>query len=80
MKLLNGDRADIPFEKLLSHCLNANHPSGRHKARVFASALEITPQNANDLRQSIANAAVLGEVVQQNPQPPICKAVSRTTC
>jgi hypothetical protein len=66
MKLSNGDRADIPLEKLLNYCLNLNHPSGKHKARVFASALGITPENVYDLQRLIARAAVCGEVVQQN--------------
>jgi hypothetical protein len=33
---------------------------------VFASALGITAENVDDLRQLIARAAVSGEVVQQN--------------
>lgn len=66
MKLPNGDQADIPLEKLLGYCLNLNHQSGKHKARVFASALGITPENVDDLQQLIARAAVCGEVVQQN--------------
>lgn len=66
MKLPNGDRAIIPLEKLLDYCLNPNHSSGKHKARVFASALGITTENADDLQQLIARAAVEGEVVQQS--------------
>jgi hypothetical protein len=65
MKLPNGDRAEVPIEKLLDYCLNSNHPSGKHKARVFASALEITAENAEDLRELIQRAAIEGEVVQQ---------------
>lgn len=38
MKLPNGDRAVISMGKLRGYCLNPEHPSGRHKARVFASA------------------------------------------
>jgi hypothetical protein len=62
MKLVNGDRAIIPLEKLLSYCLNPEHHSGKHKARVFASALGITAKNPEDLRQLIARAACEGEV------------------
>lgn len=54
------------MEKLTDYCLNPNHPSGKHKARVFASALGITPEKANDLRELIAKAAIEREVVQQN--------------
>jgi hypothetical protein len=65
MKLPNGEFAEIPLEKLTDYCLNPNHSSGKHKARVFASALGITAENANDLRELIQRAAVEGEVVQQ---------------
>jgi hypothetical protein len=52
MKLPNGDRADIPLEKLLNYCLNPNHPSGKYKApdydRVVLRTLwEITSDNPN---------------------------------
>lgn len=66
MKLPNGDAAVIPMEKLVGYCLNPDHSSGKHKARVFASALGITAENAGDLRELIARAAVEGEVIQQN--------------
>jgi hypothetical protein len=65
MKLVNGDRAIILSEKLLNYCLNPEHHSGKHKARVFASALGITAKNPEDLRQLIARAAYEGEVVEQ---------------
>lgn len=66
MKLPSGASAIIPMEKLVGYCLNLNHSSGKHKARVFASALGIKADNAEDLRQLIAQAAVEGEVVQQD--------------
>ncbi|XHX77905.1 MAG: DUF6883 domain-containing protein [Stenomitos frigidus ULC029] len=66
MKLPEGDRADVPLQKLTGYCLNLEHQSGKHKARVFASALGITAENADDLRELIQRAAIEGEVVQQN--------------
>jgi len=66
MKLPNGDRAIVPLEKLLNYCLNLDHPSGKHKARVFASARGITAETVDDLQQSTLRAALEGEVVQQN--------------
>jgi hypothetical protein len=66
MKLPNGEFAIIPMEKLTGYCLNPNHVSGKHKARVFASALGITANTASDLRELIAQAAVEGEVIQQD--------------
>jgi hypothetical protein len=64
MKLPNGDRAVIPIAKLLGYCLNPNHPKGKHKARVFKSALGITTNNVEQLVRLIQRAAVQGEVVQ----------------
>jgi hypothetical protein len=64
MKLPNGDRAVIPIEKLLGYCLNPNHPKGKHKARVFKSALGITADNVEQLVHLIQLAAFQGEVVQ----------------
>ncbi|MBE9111307.1 hypothetical protein IQ273_18025 [Nodosilinea sp. LEGE 07298] len=66
MKLPNGAYAVISIDKLTNYCLNPNHSSGKHKARVFASALGITVGNADELRQLIAQAATEGEVVQQD--------------
>ncbi|MBJ7900235.1 MAG: hypothetical protein GC158_10015 [Cyanobacteria bacterium RI_101] len=66
MKLPNGEFAIIPMEKLTDYCLNPNHSSGKHKARVFASALGITAENADDLRELIIQVAIEGEVIQQD--------------
>ena len=65
MKLPQGEQAIVPLEKLLGYCLNPNHDSGKHKARVFASALGITADNAEMLKTLICQAAVEGSVVQQ---------------
>ncbi len=66
MRLPNGELAIIPMEKLTGYCLNPNHSSGKHKAKVFASALGITADNADDLRELITQAAIQGEVIQQD--------------
>jgi len=66
MKLPNGNQADIPMHKLIDYCLNPEHPSGKHKARVFASVLGITRENADTLRSLIQTAAVEGAVAQQD--------------
>ena len=65
MKLPKGDRALVPMSKIRGYCLNPDHSSGKHKARVFASALGITASNATALRDLVQRAAVEGEVVQQ---------------
>jgi hypothetical protein len=66
MKLPNGNQAEISMHKLIDYCLNPEHPSGKNKARVFASVLRITRENADTLRSLIQTAAIEGEVVQQN--------------
>ncbi|MEH1840514.1 MAG: DUF6883 domain-containing protein [Nostoc sp.] len=66
MKLPNGEQAEISVQKLIGYCLNPKHPSGKHKAKVFASILRITLENADVLRKFIQIAAVAGEVVQQS--------------
>ncbi|MBW4559340.1 MAG: hypothetical protein KME59_26220 [Trichormus sp. ATA11-4-KO1] len=66
MKLPNGEQAEISTQKLIGYCLNPEHSSGKHKARVFASILGITLENADVLRELVRTAAVAGEVVQQS--------------
>jgi hypothetical protein len=58
MKLPNGQAAIVEIEKLRDYCLSPVHPRGRHKARVFLSALGMTDANAEELRASLAGAAV----------------------
>jgi hypothetical protein len=67
MQLPNGEFAEIQMEKLIGYCLNPNHSSGKHKAKVFAAVLDITAENAEVLLQLIQRAAIEGTVVQQNP-------------
>jgi len=63
MKLPHADRAIVEIEKLRDYCLSANHPRGRHKARVFATALEITADDAEELRQTILSALLTEEAM-----------------
>jgi len=65
MKLPNGSQAIIPIKKITGYCLNPDHPSGKHKARVFASALGITAQNPERLLELVRQAAKEGAVVYQ---------------
>jgi hypothetical protein len=56
MKLPNVARASVDIAKLRDYCLNSTHPEGRHKARVFHSALGISSGDAEFLRQAILDA------------------------
>jgi hypothetical protein len=50
MKLPNPKKASVPKEKLADYCLNLNHPKGKNKARVFKSALGLTTDDWEYLR------------------------------
>jgi hypothetical protein len=66
MKIPNCDRAIVDIRKLRDYCLSMEHPRGRHKARVFASALGLTVEDAQSLQEKLleivcADNAVAGE-------------------
>lgn len=61
MKLPSGDRAIVDIEKLIDYCVNREHPRGKHKARVFESALGITAENVDELRTALLAAAAMEE-------------------
>lgn len=56
MRLPNLENAFIDNEKLTGYSLNLEHERGKHKARVFASVLGLTANEAPILRQAILNA------------------------
>jgi hypothetical protein len=61
MKLPGGDAAIVDPAKLTGYCLNPEHPRGKHKARVFATALGFTAENADDLRAALLTAAATAD-------------------
>jgi hypothetical protein len=63
MKLPNAARAYVDMAKLRGYCLDSSHPEGRHKARVFRSALDLSAQDAEFLRKEILDAAVKVEAI-----------------
>jgi hypothetical protein len=67
MRLPYPERAIVDIEKLRGYCLSAEHPRGRHKARVFAARLGLTAGDAELLRNALLGAtrtcdAVPGEL------------------
>jgi len=62
MGLPNGHRAELGT-KLEDYVLNPAHGEGRHKARVFESALGITLANADLLRDALRDAAAHSDAV-----------------
>ncbi|WP_245563672.1 DUF6883 domain-containing protein [Spirosoma luteum] len=59
MLLPFAEQACADDSKFLGYCLNTEHPYGKHKARVFRSALGITAENWKILRDSILTAVLL---------------------
>lgn len=57
MKLPGGEHAIVDLAKLRDYCLNPLHPRGRHKARVFTSALGLTQSDAVLLSEELHRAA-----------------------
>jgi hypothetical protein len=64
VKLPNPEHAVVDLEKLRDYCLSVEHPRGRHKARVFAAALGLSADDAEQLRTAILAAARTKEVVR----------------
>jgi len=58
MKIPNAERAVVDIRKLRDYCLSPTHDEGKHKARLFASALGMSAADAGELRD------ILLEVVQ----------------
>ena len=46
MKVPNADQAEVDIRKLQEYSLNMEHRTGKNKARVFASALDLTIDDA----------------------------------
>jgi hypothetical protein len=59
--LPNPENAIVEIRKIRHYCLSPDHPRGRHKARVFASALGLTADNAEEVREALLSAALSGE-------------------
>ena len=56
MPFSNAEQAVVEIRKLREYCLNPSHPRGKHKARVFESALELTREDAEQLRSALLTA------------------------
>lgn len=63
MRMPNGVHAVVDIEKLRDYCLSSQHPEGRHKARVFLSALGMTSADADKLREIMLSAAAVNNEV-----------------
>jgi hypothetical protein len=62
IRLPRATEATIPTAKLVGYALSTTHERGRHKARVFVSALGITASDWRYLHDQILAALPVGEV------------------
>ncbi|RRA98894.1 DUF6883 domain-containing protein [Larkinella rosea] len=65
MLLPFAERAIADDSKFTDYCLNTEHPVGKHKARVFQSALGINLTNWEILKDTILDAVLLNPAVYQ---------------
>ena len=61
--LPNVENAVIRLEKLRDYSLDQMHPIGKHKARVFESAMGMTGKDADRLMEMIFRAILVNEAV-----------------
>ncbi|MFV1995633.1 MAG: DUF6883 domain-containing protein [Verrucomicrobiales bacterium] len=59
MKLPHAEEAIVDISKVRNYCLNPQHPRGKHKARVFKSALGLTQADAEDLKAKIEGIVLI---------------------
>ena len=57
MKIPNADHAVVDIAKLRDYCLSEDHLRGRHKSRVFAAALGLAADQAQELHAALLRAA-----------------------
>jgi len=50
MPIPHAERAVVDIRKLRDYCLNPMHDEGQHQARLFATALGMTADDAEDVR------------------------------
>ena len=56
MTIPNAEHAVVDIRKLRDYCLNPMHDEGQHKAHLFAIALGMTTDDAEDLRALLLQA------------------------
>ncbi|CAN5616475.1 hypothetical protein BH20ACI4_BH20ACI4_05150 [soil metagenome] len=61
MLVPNAENAVVDIRKLRDYCLNPNHEVGKHKARVFASALNLTENDAGELQTALLEAVKVSD-------------------
>lgn len=62
-EIINHFKIDI--KKLSEYCLNAEHPVGKHKARVFHASLGIVKRDATLLKQEIEKQIQNADLIKE---------------
>jgi hypothetical protein len=57
----NAEKAVVDIRKLRDYCLSPNHEVGKHKARVFEAALNLTEKDAAVLRTALLQAVKVSD-------------------
>jgi hypothetical protein len=57
----NAENAEVNIRKLTDYCLNPEHEIGKYKALVFESALALTIENAEELKDALLEAVKMNE-------------------
>jgi hypothetical protein len=63
MKLPAGEHAIIDRRKIVEYSLSTEHEDGQHKARLFASILGLTINDADQLIDALQSAAITQDAV-----------------
>jgi len=63
LRLPRGEQAVVDLRKVTDYLLSPSHPTGRHKARVFAGALGLTAMSAGHLAAALLQAAAEQDAV-----------------
>ena len=61
MPIPHAERAIVDIRKLRDYCLNPMHAEGQHKARLFVAALDMTADDAEDLRALLLQAVTTAD-------------------
>ena len=61
MLIPKSENAVVDIRKLRDYCLNLEHDDGKHKARLFASMLGMTADDAEELHQILLEVVKVQE-------------------
>jgi len=63
MLIPNANYAIVDIRKLRDYCLDASHPEGKHKARLFLAVLGMSAEDADELRKILLSVVQTEEAI-----------------